>query len=74
MLLFLVSFQPRLLHQFVEQTDSQVFLRMRHADMAGPLRVDEDVVGALAAAQNPAGLLHSANQLAAGHGVYRTHG
>ena len=37
--------QPGLLHQFVEQTDSQLFLRMRHADVAGSLRVGEDMVG-----------------------------
>ena len=40
---------PGLLHQFVEQTDSQVFLRMRHAEVAGSLRVGEDVMGALGA-------------------------
>ena len=65
--------QPGLLHQFVEQTDPQVFLRMRHADVAGTLRVGEDVMGALGAAQDPAGLVHSANQLGTGHCVYGTH-
>ena len=65
--------QPGLLHQFLEQTGPQVFLRMRHADMTGPLRVDEDMVGALGAAEDPAGLVHSANQLGTGHCVYGTH-
>ena len=41
--------QPGRLHQFVEQTDPQVFLRVRHADVAGSLRVGENVRGALGA-------------------------
>ena len=65
--------QPGLLHQFVEQTDPQVFLRMRHADVAGSLRVGEDVMAALGAPQNPADLVHSAIQLGTGLCVCRTH-